>query len=58
MNNIKEDFIIRINDGFCEWEFGIKLIDDFVSINDIIDVIVEKFPGKVTYSKHIPELNN
>lgn len=43
------NFIVKVDDKFCEWEFGFTLDDK--SINDLIKAIEKKFNTKRNYGK-------
>jgi hypothetical protein len=56
-------FVIKINDGFCEWEYKILTTDESLCINSFIQVIEKQFNVKsekprMVWSKHSTPLNN
>jgi hypothetical protein len=46
---IGSNLIVKVDDKFCEWEFGFTL--DKKSIDDLIKAIEVKFKTKRNYSK-------
>lgn len=49
-----EPFIIKIDDGFCEWAFQIKFEDgDNLSIQSIIDTLLKELKGEEIQRKLI-----
>jgi len=42
-------FIVKVDDGFCEWEYGFTL--DNACINDLIKAIESKLKTKHDYQK-------
>jgi len=49
--NTKSDFIVKINDSHCEWEFGFNAYDK--SIQNFVDAITDKLGIKCNYQKLI-----
>ena len=49
--NTKSDFIVKINDSHCEWEFGFNAYDK--SIQNFVDAITDKLGIKCNYEKLI-----
>jgi len=49
--NTKSDFIVKINDSHCEWEFGFNAYDK--SIQNFVDAITDKLGIKCNYGKLI-----
>ena len=42
----ESEFIVSVDDGFCKWAYGLNIPTD-ICIQDIIDVLCEKFNAKV-----------
>ena len=47
----KSDFIIKISDGYCEWEFGFT--GGHLCINDFVDAIKKGNGIEIDYQKRI-----
>ncbi len=52
VNAMETTFTVKINDGFCEWEFGFD-IDLNNSIEKLITILEEQLKTKRTYQKLI-----
>ena len=50
LDNGKSNFIVKISDLYCEWEFGFTIDKNFC-INDIVKTIESKFNVKRDYEK-------